>query len=232
MGGWAWYSLAPAGATNALFPGIDANELNRAGEPIQPLSAGPVQAVAITVNNVKVAFLAFAFGVLGCVGSGFLLVFNGLLFGGLSAFAFSHGRGVDLLALVVPHGVVELSVIVLAGAAGVQVGWAMIAPGRLRRARALTLAGREAVRVLAGTVPWFVLAGLVEGFLTPAGLPAAVNILFGLALGVAFWVYLACAGRRGETPEPSARRRIRDDARAERRRAEAVLTATAPPVPK
>lgn len=196
-GGLLWQQLDSAAAQNALFADATCSGLNTAGHALGPLSTQVVDAVAISLNNIWVAMLAFALGILACVGTVYLLVVNGMLIGALAGFAVSCGKGADFVALVVPHGTIELTIIVLAGAAGMRIGWALVAPGRLRRQAAVRDAGAEAVRLLVGTIPFFLFAGAVEGFVTPAGLPVAVNALIGTALGVMFWVYLCAFGRPG-----------------------------------
>jgi len=198
--GLIWQRLDPASAQNALFADATCAGLNTAGHTLGPLSSQILSAVSISVHNIWVAMLAFALGALACVGAVYLLVLNGLLLGALGGFAFACGKGTDFVALVAPHGTIELTIIVIAGAAGMRVGWALIAPGRLHRSTAMRDAGAEAVRLLVGTIPFFLLAGTVEGFITPAGLPIAVNVTVSLALGVMFWAYLATFGRAGTRP--------------------------------
>ncbi len=192
--GWLWFALDPNAALDSF--GLTGGQFNEAEVPLTTPSESLVSFVEIGLNNIRVAFLAFAFGVLGCVGTLFLLVFNGLMLGVFGAQAFEIGQGADFMALVTPHGVVELTIIVLAGAAGMRIGWAVISPGRRRRGLAVAAAGRDAVRILVGTMPLFVLAALVEGFITTAGWSVFVNVVFGWGFGLIVWGYLAFAGRR------------------------------------
>ena len=190
--GWVWSTVDPDGATRA-FPGISGGG-NPAETPLVSTGEGIALFGTIAVNNLRVALLAFALGPT-LVGTVILLAVNGLLIGALFGLQAAEGRLATVLALVTPHGVVELTVIVLAAAAGMQIGWAVVSPGRLPRPVALRRAGREAMRIVVGTVPFFVVAGVVEGLVTPAGLPIAANIAIGWIFGVAFWVYLLLAGR-------------------------------------
>lgn len=203
-GGLLWQRLDPASAQNALFADATCSGLNTAGHALGPLSTQILSAVSISLHNIWVAMLAFALGALACVGAVYLLVFNGLLLGALGGFAFACARGSDFVALVAPHGTIELTIIVIAGAAGMRIGWALISPGRLHRGAAVSEAGAEAVRMLVGTVPFFLLAGTVEGFVTPAGLPVAVNVAISVVLGAMFWVYLSTFGRPGMPGSESA----------------------------
>lgn len=204
-GGILWQHLDPASAQNALFAEASCSGLNTAGHTLGPLSSQILSAVSISLHNIWVAMLAFALGALACLGAVYLLVYNGLMIGALGAYAFGCGKGTDFVALVAPHGTIELTIIVIAGAAGMRIGWALLAPGRLRRSAAVRDAGAEAVRMLAGTVPFFLLAGTVEGFVTPAGLPVAANVAVSLVLGAMFWTYLSTFGRPGMPGAPPPR---------------------------
>jgi uncharacterized membrane protein SpoIIM required for sporulation len=83
--------------------------------------------------------------------------------------------------------VLELSGIVVAGAAGLRMGWALIDPGNRTRGEALRSEARAAVEIVLGTAPWLVVAGLVEGFLTPAGAGLDAVLAVGLSLGAVYW---------------------------------------------
>src|SRR5437763_495203 len=116
--------------------------------------------------------------------------------GGLTVAA---GRPGPFLSLVAPHGVLELSVIAVSGAAGFSVGWALIDPGRRSRRVALGFGARRGAEIVLGTMPWFVLAGLVEGFVTPTSLPLAGAIAVGLLVAAPYWTLVFWRGR----PEPA-----------------------------
>ena len=105
------------------------------------------------------------------------------------------------MELVLPHGVLELSCIAVTAAAGLRIGWALIEPGTLTRGQSLRREARPAMEMVLGTMPWLVLAGLVEGFVTGStgGLDGAIVV--GVGLGVVFWGLVAWRGRS----EPGAR---------------------------
>lgn len=185
----AWGSADPV-AASALAPGV----LATIGEPGASsddlgLSAGEQADFSSTImtNNIRVTFLAFAGGITAGALTVYVLVLNGALLGAVAGIAAAAGNVVPFAALVAPHGVLELSCIVVTGAAGLRLGGALIRPGRRRRVRALAEEGRAAVEVVLGTAPWLVVAGVVEGFVTPAGggLPFALAV--GLGLGIAYW---------------------------------------------
>ncbi|MCB0976588.1 MAG: stage II sporulation protein M [Acidimicrobiales bacterium] len=150
----------------------------------------------IFTNNVQVSFVAFAGGVTGGVLTGFSLLFNSLVLGLVFGLGAEAGNTESIIRLVAPHGVLELSLIVVSGAAGLRLGWALLRPGNRTRVRALGEEGRAAVEMALGAGLLLVPCGLVEGFVTPRGvsLPAALAIGFGL--GGAFWATVLWRGRR------------------------------------
>lgn len=161
----------------------------------------PVFAGGIIANNVQVTFLAFALGVTAGLGTLFLLLFNGLHIGATLGLFDARGLGAYLWSFVLPHGIVELTAASIAGGAGLLLGSALVLPGEQTRREALVERGRLALRLLVGTSALLVLAGLVEGFVSPSPLPPEVKIGFGLILAVLLYVYLVRAGRG---PDPHA----------------------------
>ena len=161
------------------------------------LSGGEQTAMAtmIFTNNIRVSFLAFASGITAGIGTAYLLIFNGLLLGGVAGLATRSGNGDTVFSLVVAHGVLELSIIVVAAAAGMRIGWALVDPGLQPRSKALVAQARSAVLIVLGTVPWFVLAGLVEGYVTPAGFGPVVAGIVGVSLGSLYWGLVLWRGR-------------------------------------
>jgi uncharacterized membrane protein SpoIIM required for sporulation len=160
----------------------------------------PFAASAIMTNNIQVSFIAFAGGALAGTLTVFVLVQNGLLFG--SVFAATHGAGLlgALLEFVAAHGFVELSVIFLAGGAGFRVASAILDPGEVSRRDALRLRGAQAVRMILGCIPLLALAGLIEGFISPAAIGWQAKAAVGLGTGAALWAYLLVSGRPRTDP--------------------------------
>jgi uncharacterized membrane protein SpoIIM required for sporulation len=154
----------------------------------------------IMVNNIWVMFQAFALGALLGIGTLYAMAFNGAMIGAVLALTYRAGFGFDLVSFMVGHGVVELSCIFLAGGAGLLIGSAILLPGDLSRGDALKTRGLEAVRLIAGCVPLLVVAGIIEGFISPAPINPAIKFAVGITTGLALYSYLIFAGRRqGET---------------------------------
>ena len=148
----------------------------------------------------QVALLAFAGGVLAGSLTVLLLVFNGVHLGTVLGLYANEGLLGVILAFVFPHGFMELTAICLAGGAGLWLGSAVLAPGRRTRRAALQARGREALSLLAGVVGLLVIAGIVEGFYSPSGLPAAAKFAFGGATALLLAVYFTAAGRAKTNP--------------------------------
>jgi uncharacterized membrane protein SpoIIM required for sporulation len=161
-----------------------------------PLHERPYASSFIMTNNIQVSFFAFGGGITAGLLTLFVLINNGLLIGGLTGLTARYGIGFDLWTFVIGHGVIELTTIFIAGGSGLMLGWAMLNPGLLRRRDALILAARKAVVLLLGCVPLLVLAGLIEGFLSPNEvIPWPVKWGVGLLTGVGLYGYLILAGQ-------------------------------------
>ncbi len=149
----------------------------------------------IATNNIAVVFTTFAGGLVLGLGSIVLLVFNGIQLGIIFAFYQHYGLAERLGTFVIAHGVVELSAVCLAGAAGLLLGDALVAPGYRTRRAALAENGADAARIVTGLIPTLVLAGLVEGFVSPSpAYPPLAKLVLGTSLGLALWLWLAVGG--------------------------------------
>jgi uncharacterized membrane protein SpoIIM required for sporulation len=111
------------------------------------------------------------------------------------ALTYRAGFGNDLVTFMVAHGVVELSCIFIAGGAGLLIGSAMIMPGDMTRADALKTRGMEAVRLMIGVAILLVLAGTIEGFISPVPIDPRIKYGIGAITGVAMYSYLLFVGR-------------------------------------
>lgn len=150
----------------------------------------------VFTNNLRVGVLAFAAGIAGCVVTAFILVQNGANLG-LAAGLFSvAGELPRFWGLIVPHGLLELTAVFVAGGAGLRLGWTIIDPGDRRRGDALVEEGRRAMGVVLGLVLVFAVAGVIEGFVTGSALPTAGRVGIGVAAEVAFLAYVGILGPR------------------------------------
>jgi uncharacterized membrane protein SpoIIM required for sporulation len=176
------------------------------GEP-RDFGAGPgAISTLILVNNVQVAFLGFALGISLGIGTMFVLVFNAVNIGVLAGAFMALGKGAPFWALIVPHGLLELTAIFIACGVGFRLGWSIVDPGDRRRRVALAETARESVLVIAGVVPAFVLAAFIEGYVTGSSMPAWAEIGIGIAVWLAYCAFLLWPARRQRRPYALARR--------------------------
>jgi uncharacterized membrane protein SpoIIM required for sporulation len=188
LGGyWAWRDPGPA---SGLVP----TRYEAVTQPRTPgkslgLTVDEESAMAsqIFTNNIGVTFFAFSGGLLFGLGTLYVLLQNGLLLGVVAGLAVGSGNGRSFFELVTAHGVLELSCIIVAGAAGLRLGWSIIDPGNRTRGEAVREEARAAIEMVLGTAPWLVVAGLVEGFLTPSGTGLPTVLAVGLSLGAIYW---------------------------------------------
>lgn len=192
--GWALHDPAAAA-------GIVPSEFaNGAEAPHHAIGLGATEAatlaVSIFTNNIGVTFLAFASGLLFGIAPAFILLYNGALLGVVAGIASNAGHTASVIELLVPHGILELSCIAVCAAAGMRMGWALVEPGPRTRAQALAEQGPRAVILVLCTAPWLVVAGCIEGFVTPHQLPLGAAIAVGLAAAVPYWACVVALGRR------------------------------------
>jgi uncharacterized membrane protein SpoIIM required for sporulation len=152
-------------------------------------------ATEVTVNNIQVAFGAFAGGVLLCLPPAALLAFNGANIGQAGGLFAAAGELPKFFGLILPHGLLELTAVVIAGAAGLRLGWAVIAPGDRTRGQALGDEGRRAAVIVMGLVLAFAVAGMIEGFVTGRGLPTGLRVGIGATAELAFVTWIVVQGR-------------------------------------
>lgn len=146
-------------------------------------------------NNIGIAFRTFASGVTAGIGSLFFLLYNGLFMGVVEAHVVNLGHAERFYSFVVGHSAFELTAIVLSGAAGLQLGWALLAPGHLSRGAALRDAGRCVIGIVAGAAAMLLIAAGIEAFWSPRQLDPLLKYgvgIFNWLLVVAYFVF---AGR-------------------------------------
>ena len=134
-------------------------------------------------------------GVVFGLGTGYVLVSNGLSLGAVLGAAQFYGVAPLLWSFISPHGYLELTCIVIAGSAGLMLGHALLRPGLQLRREALARAARRAVELVVGTAPVLVIAGLIEGFISSSELPIVAKLAIGPLAGVALYSLLLTVGR-------------------------------------
>ena len=134
------------------------------------VTAKPMESSAIMTNNLTVSFLTFAYGVTAGIGTLFMLAFNGLMFGVISGACWRAGMIGQLMSFVAAHGVIELPAIFIAGGAGLMLGKGLLFPGTLPRRASFAYEGARAVRLVLGIIPMLIVAGTIEGFVSPTNL--------------------------------------------------------------
>lgn len=192
-----WLARSPTALDAAAPEAIRAAYVNEDFENYYSSEPAGQFATQVLVNNIQVSFLAFALGVFLCVGTVYVLAFNGANVGmALGVFA-AAGQQPKFWGLILPHGLLELSAVVIAGAAGLAMGWAIIAPGDRTRATAFTQEARRSVTVILGLILAFIVAGLIEGFVT-SDFSTVPRLAIGISVEAAFVTYIVSFGRRAE----------------------------------
>ena len=157
----------------------------------------------IMTNNIMVTIYTFAYGAIFGLGTLFYLAFNGANIASVLALTYNAGFGNALVTFMVAHGVIELSCIFMAGGAGLLIGSAMIMPGNLTRADALRTRGMEAVRLMLGVALLLVIAGIIEGFISPAPIDPRIKYSIAAITGIALYSYLLFVGHESAPEQKS-----------------------------
>ena len=201
-GYWAWRD---PGRASGLAPDAyqSVTEPRRAGQDLGVSVSDQADLAAhIFTNNIQVTMLAFAGGMLFGLGTLYVLLYNGMLLGAVAGLAVNAGNGRPFFELVTAHGVLELSCIAVGGVAGLRLASALVDPGNRPRGVALREEARAAAELVLGTAFWLVVAGLVEGFLTPAGTGLETVLVVGFGLGALYWGLVWWRGKPEEAPAP------------------------------
>jgi uncharacterized membrane protein SpoIIM required for sporulation len=159
------------------------------------LSVKPQASSAIMTNNMSVSFMAYIAGITAGLGTIYMMFFNGLLMGVIGVACALSGMSLSLWSFVAPHGALELPAIFIAGGAGFKIAHGLLFPGMLPRKDSLAAAGREATSLVLGIVPMLIVAGTIEAFVSPTGLPVPLKFAMSGALLVLLNVYLFGAGK-------------------------------------
>lgn len=193
--GW-WIARSP-GVQDSLLPKAQASQLvNSQFRDYYSQYAATSFAAKVWTNNVWVAARALIFGILLGIPTLLVLFENSANLAVDGGLMFAHGRGVEFFALLLPHGMLELSAVFLAAAAGLRLGWQIVDPGPLPRTQALAQAGRETITIAKGLIVVLLVSGVIEAFVTPSPLPTWARISIGACVEAAFLTYVIVLGRR------------------------------------
>jgi len=122
--------------------------------------------LGITINNIRVAFLAFSFGVITSIGTGYILFSNGIMLGAFITFFYNKGVFFQANKQIWLHGTIEISVIIIAGCAGLIMGNSILFPKTYSRRISFMKGAKDGLKVVVSTLPFFIIAGFIEGFIT------------------------------------------------------------------
>ncbi len=178
------YTILPAD----LAQGVDPDQLGSMDGQVN----SSMMSASIMTNNIKVAILAFAGGVTFGLLTVYVLIYNGILIGALAALFLQHGKMYEFWAYIVPHGMIELTAIFIAGGAGLLMGYKLFVPGQFSRGYQLMTQAKRSVQLLLGTIPLFIIAGIIEGFITPAAisLEAKYSVAFLTVIGLIVYILM------------------------------------------
>ncbi|HNW34245.1 MAG TPA: stage II sporulation protein M [Candidatus Ozemobacteraceae bacterium] len=161
----------------------------RAGRDMSQESRAQISMFILT-NNIGVSFRAFAYGFFLGIGTIYILIYNGLLLGGLASVYHEAGHSLVFWSLILPHGAIELICVFIAGGAGLILGYSLIDPGSHSRYDWVAHEGKEAAMLVVGAIPMLVIAALIETWVTPAPLPIPAKYLVAALVFLATVLYL------------------------------------------
>ncbi len=167
------------------------------------LTAKPQESSRIMTNNIAVCFYTYAGGILAGLGTILLMFTNGMSIGVITTACTQHHMALSMWSFVAAHGALELPSIFISGGAGLRLASGLLFPGMLRRRDALALAGAESIRLLSGTIPLLIIAGVLEAFLSPTHAPLALKFSISAVLLTGLCLWLSEGGR--EKPAPSTK---------------------------
>jgi uncharacterized membrane protein SpoIIM required for sporulation len=191
-----WLANSPVAVEAAAPPAVREAYVNHDFEAYYSSAPAAQFASQVFSNNVLVAFQAFALGIFFCVGTLYVLLLNGASLGVAAGLFAAVGQQPKFWGLILPHGMLELTAVFVAGGAGLRLGWTLIDPGDRPRGTALAEEGRRAVVIVLGLVVVFLAAGTIEGFVTGRPWPTWLRVGIGVAAEAAFLSYVVVLGRR------------------------------------
>jgi uncharacterized membrane protein SpoIIM required for sporulation len=176
------YAILPS----EIAKGVDPDQLGKGHGAVD----SSLMSASIMTNNIKVAIFAFAGGITFGLVTVYLMVYNGIIIGALAALFWHHGKSYDFWAYIVPHGMIELTAIFIAGGAGLLMGYKLFVPGQFSRSYQLKQQAMRSVQLLLGTIPLFIIAGIIEGFITPAAISLEAKYIVAILTVVGLILYI------------------------------------------
>ena len=192
----AWIARSPAVQASLLPPAQARALVQSQFRDYYSQYAATSFAAKVWTNNAVVAAESLIFGILLGIPTLFVLLNNALNGGVDGGFMIAHGRGTEFWALILPHGMLELTAVFLAAAAGLRLGWTIIDPGPRPRSRALAEEGRSTITIVLGLIVVLAVSGVIEAFVTPSPLPTWARIGIGAVAEVSFLIYVFFFGSR------------------------------------
>jgi uncharacterized membrane protein SpoIIM required for sporulation len=193
--GW-WIARSPGVQAGLLPPAAAKALVQQQFKGYYTANPAASFAAQVWTNNVWVAAQALIYGILLGIPTVLVLLENAINVGVDSGYLFAHGKGTLFFSLILPHGMLELSAVFLAAAAGLRLGWTVIDPGNRRRGQALAQEGRAMVTITLGLIVVLGVSGIIEAFVTPSSLPTWARITIGAVAVTAFLGYALGLGRR------------------------------------
>lgn len=193
--GW-WVARSTAVQAALVPPAEVARLVNHQFRGYYSQYAASSFAAEVWTHNVWVAAQSLIFGIVLGLPTLWVLFSNAANLGVAGGLMIAHGRGVEFFALILPHGMLELTAVFLAAATGLRLGWTIIDPGPRPRSRALAEEGRASVTIALGLIVVLLVSGLIEAGVTPSPLPTWARILIGAIAEAAFLGYVIVFGRR------------------------------------
>jgi uncharacterized membrane protein SpoIIM required for sporulation len=145
--------------------------------------------ISITMNNIKVSFFAFIFGIFMSIGTGYILLSNGIMLGSFQYFFAQYGLLLESIRVVWIHGTLEISAIIIAGAAGIKMGNSYLFPGTYTRLHSFRNGAMDGLKIVLGIVPMFIAAGFLESFVTRHTEMPYILSFFIILLSLAFVIW-------------------------------------------
>ena len=193
--GW-WVARSPQAQAAILPPAQVAKLVHQQFRGYYSQFAASSFAADVWTHNVWVAAESLISGIVLGLPTLYVLLSNAANVGAIGGLMIAHGRGVLFFALILPHGLLELSAVFLAAATGLRLGWTIIDPGPRPRARALAEEGRASITIALGLIVVLLVSGFIEAFVTPSPLPTWARIAIGALAEAIFLSYVIVLGRR------------------------------------